>query len=128
MKQLIFALLFCVVISAQSKMNEQEAMDESHIDFNTQYLYFVIHGNIEIDGHSFCNDSRECPIIFQATLDGITIIDTCTNTKYTHRKCGVKGCKLIHLVKYAETINESWRWPNLQLYNDAILTHPVYED
>ena len=105
MKKLLLLLLFAlpVITQAQQKMTEKQVMKETHIDFSRQYIYFTLHGLIEIDGHIFKNDTCKCPIIYQATLDGITIIDTCTKVKYVHRKCNVKGCKIIHLTKKEET-------------------------
>ena len=102
---LLFLFICPVLIYGQrTKMNEREAMGESHIDFTKQYIYFTIHGLIEIGGHTFLNDTCKNPIIFQATLDGITIIETSCNNKYTHRKCDVKGCNIIHLVAESESI------------------------
>ena len=101
MKTLLISILLCmsVIVQAQQRMTEKQVMKESHIDFSRQYIYFTLHGLIEIDGHIFKNDTCKCPIIYQATLDGITIIDTCIKVKYVHRKCNVKGCKIIHLIK-----------------------------
>lgn len=98
---IILLILSTSLILAQDKkkISEQEAINNSHIDFTTQYIYFIIHGEIEIDGHIFKNDDRECPIIFEATLDGVTIIDKCTNTKYTHRHCDIADCEIIHLTE-----------------------------
>lgn len=92
-------LLTGTVCLAQEKMTEKQVMKESHIDFSRQYIYFTLHGLIEIDGHIFKNDTCKCPIIYQATLDGITIIDTCIKVEYVHRKCNVKDCNIIHLTK-----------------------------
>lgn len=107
MKYVIF--LFAIILIAVScnaqnllKFGEQEAIEEGHIDFTTHYIWFVIHGQIEIDGHVFCNDREENPIIFQANLDGIAIVDTSTGIKYEHRVCNKKGCKIIHLVEKCE--------------------------
>jgi hypothetical protein len=137
MKKLIFPLLLlltvvgCVPVPAQ-KMSEKQAIEKSHIDFTKQYLFFTIHGLIEIDGHIFKNDTCKCPIIFQATIDDITIIDTCTKTKYTHRVCKIKGCPIIHLEVEsgytAPAIQPSWRYfhqpteQNLRLLNNQIDT------
>lgn len=71
----------------------------------------MIHGRIEIDGHVFLNDTCKAPIIYQANLDGITIIDTLTKQTYTHRHCEKQGCKIIHLSKYLQVIDAPiWRW------------------
>lgn len=112
MKTLLIALTLSVNLFCQHKMTEKEAINKDHIDFTKEYLWFKIHGLIEIDGHTFKNDTCHCPIIFQANLDGVTIIDTCFKQEYTHRNCGVKNCKIIHLVKKAEPIYQpSNRYP-----------------
>jgi hypothetical protein len=92
--------LLCILPSitfSQKAMNEQRAMKESHIDFTKEYIFFTIHGLIEIDGHIFKNDTCKSPIQFQATLDGIMIIDTISKTEYVHRVCNHKNCNIIHL-------------------------------
>jgi hypothetical protein len=120
MKVLLIGLLFCVsvITQAQQRMTEKQVMKESHIDFSRQYIYFTLHGLIEIDGHIFKNDTCKCPIIYQATLDGITIIDTCTKVKYVHRKCNVKGCKIIHLNKEELEVVDYDYWPKIQPFLD----------
>ena len=95
----ILVLTISVNLCGQIKMKEQRAMKESHIDFTKEYIYFTIHGLIEIDGHIFKNDTCKCPIQFQANLEGITIIDTCLNMKYEYRKCEKVNCPIVHLVK-----------------------------
>lgn len=101
MKKLILILtiiLFGLNLNSQTrKLNEKECIKKSHIDFTKEYIYFSIHGLIEIDGHVFKNDTCKCPIIYKANIDGITIIDTCKNIKYKHRACGVKNCPILHL-------------------------------
>jgi hypothetical protein len=109
-------------LMAQLKFNEGDAIKESHIDFTTHYIWFVLSGQIEIDGHEFDNSKTDCPIMFQANLDGVTLSDTCTFTEYTHRTCNKKGCRVIHLVRKVEPpINNNPYWytlPNSQLdYN-----------
>lgn len=98
---LLIVMVFGVltISNAQSKMNEQRCIKESHIDFTKEYIYFTIHGLIEIDGHIFKNDTCKCPIQFQANLEGIVIIDTCQNIKYEYRKCSKPDCKIIHLIE-----------------------------
>ncbi len=115
-KTTIFLLFVLPVITqAQQRMTEKQVMKESHIDFSRQYIYFTLSGKIEIDGHLFKNDTCKCPIIYQATLDGVTIIDTCAKVKYFHRKCNLKGCKIIHLSKEEklEIIDYDY-WPKIQ--------------
>ena len=95
-------LLLLIPFLGFGQINEQRAMKERHIDFTKEYIFFTIHGLIEIDGHAFKNDTCKCPIQFQANLDGILIIDTCSKIQYEHRICGIKGCKIIHLKKKDE--------------------------
>lgn len=91
-------LIFTASASGQGRMSEREAIQKSHVDFSREYLYFVIHGQIEIDGHTFVNDTCRHPIIFMATLDGVTIVDTLSKVQYTHRVCTAPGCRVVHLV------------------------------
>lgn len=97
----VFYSVLLVLLSSnlfgQGKINEQEAMKKSHIDFKKEYVSFNINGFIEIDGHTFINDTCKCPIQFHANLDGITIIDICSNVIYKHRICANKSCNIIHL-------------------------------
>lgn len=106
----ILAIILTVPACSQYRMTEREAIQKSHIDFSREYLYFVLHGEIEIDGHTFTNDTSSHPIIYWANLDGVTIIDTLTRTQYTHRTCGVKGCQVIHLIVKAAVIPSSPKW------------------
>jgi hypothetical protein len=121
MKKIIFIILMlsiCSFVYSQGKMNEQRTMKESHIDFTKEYIFFIIHGLIEIDGHIFKNDTCKCPIIFKANLDGVTIIDTCLKQTYTHRICAHKNCRIIHLIKKESlelNINPFGRWPNYNI-------------
>jgi len=121
MKNIILVLFSLMVlsVSAQEKMGEKEAMNEKHLDFTKQYLWFVIHGKIEIDGHIFTNHKKECPtIIFKANLDGVSIIDTCTNTQYQHRTCNKKGCDIIHLEEkpVMQLYQPGWNYPNWEYF------------
>jgi hypothetical protein len=102
---LIFTMaLFLLPGKGQEKMNEKQAIKETHIDFTKQYIFFTLHGLIEIDGHIFKNDTCKCPIIYKSTLDGITIIDTCKKIEYVHRKCSKKGCNIIHFIKKEDDV------------------------
>lgn len=79
-----------------------------HEDKNTSFEPIYYESNlsgclIEIDGHTFLNDTCDCPIIYKATLDKITITD-CNGKEYDHRICGEKGCEIIHLEKQVEII------------------------
>lgn len=115
---LIGAVMCCFYSSfGQKTMNEQRVMKENHIDFTKEYIFFTIHGLIEIDGHTFKNDTCKCQIQFQANLDGIAIIDTCSKIKYEHRACGIKNCKIIHLKPEAKfEITPQWHWPSNYIY------------
>lgn len=115
-RHFLYAVLCAVSLSSfgQKPMNEQRTMKESHIDFTKEYIFFTIHGSIEIDGHTFKNDTCKCPIQFQANLEGIAIIDTCAKVKYKHRICSHKNCNIIHLERQDETIlniQPQWNYP-----------------
>jgi hypothetical protein len=131
----IIVVLFGVVITTllcfgQQRLNERQVIDKSHIDFSTQIIYFVVHGQIEIDGHTFYNDTCKSPIIFQANLDNISIVDTLTKVFYNHRHCDREkyGCKIIHLSPKNENILTvpSWRYwnNNIELGVGSGLTFP----
>jgi hypothetical protein len=116
MKIIFTLLLFAsnICIFSQDKMTEQRTMKESHIDFTKEYIFFTIHGLIEIDGHTFKNDTCKCQIQFQANLDGIAIIDTCSKVKYEHRACGIKNCKIVHLKLIEEIkVQPQYHWQNI---------------
>jgi hypothetical protein len=81
--------------NCKKKLTEQQIIKHNHIDFTKEYISFVIHGLIEIDGHIFLNDTCKNPVIYESDLDGITILKN--STKYKHRNCNVKGCNIIHL-------------------------------
>jgi hypothetical protein len=123
---IIISLLIAVSGFPQQKMNEKQAIKESHIDFTTQYIFFTIHGLVEIDGHTFLNDTCKNPVIFQATIDGIRIYrKSDSTTDLQHRICNKKGCKIIHLQEKQLPVLTApipnWRTiPNIQLYNDNI--------
>ena len=79
----------------EKKLTEQQIIKNTHIDFTKEYISFVIHGLIEVDGHVFLNDTCKSPVVYKADLDGITIIKD--GVKYKHRKCNINGCNIIHL-------------------------------
>jgi len=86
-----------VIVSPNGKkiaqpMSEKQAMDETHIDFTKQYLYFKVNGLIEIDRHQFLNDTMKCPIIFRADAYGVVFVDSCLNKRYDAVKCDKVGC------------------------------------
>jgi hypothetical protein len=101
MKRIIIILYVLVAFiqctNEQEKINEKRVIKEKHIDFNKGYLYFELHGLIEIDGHIFLNDTMSCPIVYKADLEGIEIINECNKKEYEYRKCDKKGCEIIHL-------------------------------
>jgi len=106
----LFVILFVSIsVFSQKRMNEKRVMKEKHINFTEEIIYFNLSGLIEIDGHTFLNDTCKCPIIYYANLDGVTIIDTCTNIKYDHRICGKPGCTIIHLTVQQITLSN---WGN----------------
>lgn len=109
-------------LNVKTRINEQQAMKKTHIDLTKEYVFFNISGLIEIDGHTFLNDTCKSPIVFEATLDGVTIINPKTREKYTHRICEVKGCNIIHLIQYNVTLtspeyNHGW---GIQLLNGRL--------
>ena len=113
--------MLAVAASGQKRMNEKRVIKEKHIDFTTEVIYFELHGMIEIDGHVFMNDTCKCPIIYYANLDGVTLIDTCRNVKYSHRTCDKPGCKIIHLVEIQPVLTDPvyyqpWRFEPAQDY------------
>lgn len=89
--------LLSITSFAQTKINEQDAIKKTHIDFNNEYLFFTISGLVEIDGHTFLNDTCKDPIVYEATINEIRLHNKTTD--FTHRKCEAKGCKIIHLTK-----------------------------
>lgn len=119
MKTFFILLLFPILLFSQEKINEKQAIEKSHINFNREYLFFVISGAIEIDGHTFINDTSKTPIIFKATIDGISIVDTSKNIEYQHRKCDEPNCPILHLeIKQQPTLilprNNWWGQPDIR--------------
>lgn len=104
-KRTIYAiciLLTCVIFNgalAQKQLSEKQVMKNKHIDFSKEVIHFELSGLIEIDGHTFLNDTCKVKIIYIANLEGISILNEKTKQKYTLRKCGREGCRIIHLVK-----------------------------
>lgn len=115
-------LLIAVPVIGQTKqpLGEQQTMKESHIDFTSHYITFILHGQIEIDGHSFLNDTCKTPVTYNATLDGVELRRGLTET-FTHRKCGVQGCKIIHLTVRTDLIYTAPIIPwNRRQFNDLL--------
>lgn len=97
---IIFALCLSIPAFAQKKaLTEQQVIDKTHIDFTKEEIRFVLHGEIEIGGHTFINDTCKSPIEYRSNLDRVVIIDPSNGQQYTHRICDHKGCKVIHLVE-----------------------------
>ena len=123
MKKLIFILMAMVSLAAfsQEKLTEKDVIKNSHIDFNTQYISFVITGMIEIDGHIFKNDTCKSPILYRSNLDEVVLMDSLSGTRYEHRTCGKEGCKIFHLTRKEYktlqfgTITPNWQ--NLSITN-----------
>lgn len=95
----ILVLTISVNLCGQEKMNEQRCIKEDHIDFSKEIIIFALSGEIEIDGHTFLNDTSKCKIMYKADLDQVIIYNDCTMAEYAHRVCGVGGCKIIHLTE-----------------------------
>lgn len=110
---LVCMLLIFYGAFGQEKLNEKQVIKKSHIDFSKEVIYFELSGLIEIDGHTFKNDTCKSPIIYTSNLEGISIFDKITNQKYIHRKCDVEGCIIIHLVK-EQILNDYLTSPNTQ--------------
>jgi len=117
MKKLIYLLLILVIpvfAMPQKPMNEKQALKESHIDFNSQYLFFEIHGLIEVGGHTFSNDTCKNPIIYYADAEKVQMYfknDTLygiPQTVYRKSKCNKNGCKILHLVEVKTEIPEPY--------------------
>lgn len=129
MKKLLTIILIAVstFVYCQNKITEKEAIKKEYIDFSKEVLFFKLHGLIEIVGHTFKNDTCKCAILYFANLDGVVIKDTCSKVIYTHRKCNIKNCKIIHLaqgimLQEPEDIYNRW---NLPFDNNDPIWHPI---
>lgn len=89
----------------------------SNVVYDPVYFQCELQGLIEIDGHTFLNDTCDCPIIYKATLDKITISD-CNGKEYTHRICGEKDCQIIHLVEKISTEFNPYNLPGIMYFNN----------
>ena len=106
MKYLIAVLLTVSVVFGQNKVGEQDAIKRSHIDLKKEYVYFSINGWVEVDGHTFCNDTTSNPFIFQADLDGVKLYrKNEPQTLYTRRNCSHKDCNVLHFEQKKAEIN-----------------------
>ena len=88
MKYLTLIALISISLTSfsQDKMNEKRAMNEKHIDFSKEYLYFELTGLIELNGVIFNNDTCNCSIIYKATINTTELINKCTNNEYVFIK------------------------------------------
>jgi len=121
----ITALIISISLMGQGRMNEKRTMEEKHIDFSKEVIYFELSGLIEIDGHLFLNDTCACPFVYTANLDGITIMNSCSKCKYEHRTCQKEECTIIHLVPLRSTLTDpSWVYPfHLKPYLENVPEH-----
>ena len=108
MKKLIFLtlLLFTLASSYSQRRTygQKQCIKEKSINLKTTQILFVIEGLIEIDGHTFLNDTCENPIIFKSTIEGVEIKKLRPHEiNYTHRKCDKSGCNIIHLQEIKES-------------------------
>lgn len=110
---LALTLWGCAGIMAQ-QFNEGDAINKSHIDLTKETVYFTIHGQVEIDGHTFVNDTSANPFTFFAGVDGIKITRKGLDGEYKHRICGIKGCAILHLELIQNVIiaPPTWQWWN----------------
>jgi len=124
MKKIILLLILIfglglVSINSQDKkrLNERDCIKKSHIDFKKEFIWFVIHGLVEVDGHVFLNDTSECPLIYKAAKDGMKIYNKCTKDEYQYRNCGEKDCLIFHLEDKERLIIEEPSYPRYREFN-----------
>ena len=125
MKTLLALLVLTSAVFGQTRLGEQDAIRKSHIDLKKEYIYFVIHGFIETDGHTFCNDTTSNPFIFHADLEGTKIYrKNEPQTLYNKRNCGHKDCNVLHLE--TRLINSGYGYfrNNWQLQIDTLSSYP----
>jgi hypothetical protein len=102
-KLILISLVALFSIKIQAQMNEKMAMKETHINFKKEHLYFIISGKIEINGHTFVNDTCKQPIYYYATIKEVKIINPEAKIEYVFRDCGEKDCDIIHLDIVSDT-------------------------
>lgn len=127
MKKLLYTLVLATIFSAsaigQTKLNERQIINKKHIDFSKEVIYFELSGKIEIDGHTFVNDTCKSPIIYTSNLERISIFNKDTKEKYTVRKCERIDCNVIHLVKEKENYINYNTMPNWQGVDSRLLIY-----
>lgn len=136
MKTLITLLLTAITITGTAQYGHKECINEKYIDLKTTYIYFEIKGLIEIDGHTFLNDTCEVPLIFTADKEGIFIGRRHEKNglivfleEYAYHDCGKKGCEVLHLKdKYEITIfrDTPWEWENTFPFYQNVTTPGFY--
>ena len=115
MKHILFLLVIIASISvAQGRITEKQAIQKDRIDLKKEYIYFVIHGRIEIGGHTFINDTCAAPIMFEARITGIKIWDG--KTEYEYRDCGDANCAIIHLTEKVPLIIRGNDWQGQDMF------------
>jgi len=129
MKTLQLIILLFIGLHMQGQIiDEQKAIKEKHIDLTSDYIYFKIHGLIEVNGHLIKNDTSKCPYIYKADKNGILIYRNCDKdekgrvyTTYQVRECGVQGCKILHLqekIPAQEVPLHWWNTPDIEYYDN----------
>ncbi len=115
---------------AQGNLSERETIANHHIDLTKEQIYFVIHGLVELDGHTFLSDTCSDPFMFFADADGIKICRKENVAEYKHRRCGVKDCPILHLTVNVIVLPQTqWQqWKNPLQLNGAITIPRVIED
>lgn len=100
MKKLLTIVLMLLIVSGFAQktiLNEKDVINKTHIDFSKEHILFILHGKIEIDGHTMLNSKRDKPIEYRANLEKVVLTDG--DTEYEVRHCELSVCKVIHLVK-----------------------------
>ena len=107
MNKIILLILIPIYSFSQKPLDEQDVINKSHIDFKKESILFTLSGLIEIDGHTFKNDTCKCPIIYTADLSGVEIKDKCNERKYRVKYCAKINCPVIHLELYGFKISNN---------------------
>ena len=122
---ILFALLMVGCTASAQQLSERDAIDKDHIDLTKETVYFTIHGLVEVDGHTFINDTSANPFMFFANVDGIKITRKGLDGEYRHRVCTIKGCPILHLeliqaIQFTPPTNQWWNIAPIQLNEDHI--------
>lgn len=107
MNKIFLLILIPFYCFSQKPLDEQEVINKSHIDFNKEHILFTLSGHIEIDGHTFKNDTCKCPIVYESDLSSVQLKNKCTLQQYEARTCDKFGCKIIHLATKNYSINQN---------------------